>query len=186
MGAPAYFPFGVALSEGQKEALGRAARDGTSITLRLPLRSLEGPDKLGLTQRQIAHITKKKGEGAGAELTFSKTQLAKTAKMGGFLPLLSLIPMILGGLGAAGALTGGIASAVQSKKATDAANVANAEAARHNREVEAQLKGSGLFLGPSGDGLFLGRSPPVSGGCYPKCHQTVKGAGPRVTRPSKK
>ena len=109
---------------------------------------------------------KKKDEDAGAEIKFSKTQLKKMAKMGGFLPLLPLIPMILGGLSAAGALAGGaagIAKAVQDKQAND---VANAEAARHNREVEAQLSaaGSGLYLGKRGgccpmcrgSGLFLG------------------------------
>jgi len=115
----AYIPFGLSLSEGQKETLARAARDGSGVTIRLSLKQLHGEDKLGLTKRQIAHVMKKKGEDAGAELKFSKTQLKKMTKMGGILPLLTLIPMILGGLSAAGALAGGaagIAKAVQDKK----------------------------------------------------------------------
>jgi len=154
----AYIPFGSSLSEGQKETLSRAARDGSRVTIRLSLEQLHCRDKLGLTKRQIARVMKKKGEGAGAELKFSKTQLKKMTKMGGILPLLTLIPMILGGLSAAGALAGGaagIAKAVQNKKANDAAN---AEAKRHNREVEAQLKGSGLYLGRE-----------TRGGCCPMC-----------------
>jgi len=163
-----YAPFGLALTRGQKETLAKAARDGAEVTLRLTLDQLHGEDKLGLTKRQIAHIMKKKGEGAGVEIKFSKTQLNKMTKMGGILPLLTLIPMILGGLSAAGALAGGasgIAKAVQDKRANDAAN---AEAVRHNREVEAQLStaGSGLYLGKhggccpmcSGSGLYLGSS----------------------------
>ena len=74
--------------------------------------------------------------------------------MGGILPLLTLIPLILRGLSAAGALAGGaagIAKAVQDKKSNDSANT---EAERHNREVEAQLKGSGLSLGKRGGSLI--------------------------------
>lgn len=160
MATSIYIPFGLTLSQGQKEILAKAVRDGAEVTLRLSVDQLHGEEKLGLTKRQIAHIMKKKGEGAGADIRFSKKQLKKITKMGGILPL---IPLILGGLSAAGALAGGaagITKAVQDKQANDAAN---AEAARHNREVEAQL-GSGLYLGKRGgccpmcrgSGLFLG------------------------------
>jgi len=163
MATSSYIPFGLTLSQGQKELLAKAVRNGAEVTLRLSVDQLHGEDKLGLTKRQIAHIMKKKGEGAGVEIKFSKTQLNKMTKMGGILPLLTLIPLILGGLSAAGALAGGaagIAKTVQNKQANDAAN---AEAARHNREVEAQL-GSGLYLSKRGgccpmcrgSGLFLG------------------------------
>src|SRR6218665_462919 len=154
----AYIPFGLTLSKGQKETLARAARDDTEATIRLSHEQLHGEDKLGLTKQQIAHMMKQNGKGAGAELNFSKTQLNKMTKMGGILPLLTLIPMILGGLSAAGALAGGaagIAKAVQDKKANDSAN---AEAERHNRGVEVQLKGSGLYLGRQ-----------TTGGCCPRC-----------------
>jgi hypothetical protein len=147
-----YVPFGLSLTQGQKETLAKAARGGHGETLRLGVDQLQGDDMLGLTKTQIAHITKNKSAGMGAQIKFSKTQLKAQAKMGGVLPLLALLPTILGGLSAAGALAGGAAAvtkAVHDKQANDAAN---AEAERHNREVEAQLKGSGLFLGKRGGG----------------------------------
>ena len=154
-----YSPFGLTLSQGQKETLANAVRDGSGITLRLAADQLHGEDKLGLTKRQINHVMKKKGEGAGAELKFSKTQLKQITKIGGILPLLALLPMILGGISAAGALAGGaagIGKAINDKKA---ASASQAEAERHNREVEAQLKGSGLYLGRE-----------TRGGCCPMCN----------------
>src|SRR5438132_6696365 len=58
--------------------------------------------------------------------------------MGGFLPLLTLIPLIAAGVSAAGAATAGISTAVSNAKA-------NAEQQRHNRAVEEQLKsGTGV------------------------------------------
>jgi hypothetical protein len=128
-----YILFGLTLTQGQKETLAKAARDGEGVTIRLTFDQLHGEDRLGLTKRQIAHITKKNEQGAGAELKFSKTQMKRMTKMGGILPLLTLIPMILGGLSAAGALAGGaagIAKAVDDKKAS---NAANAEQERHKK-----------------------------------------------------
>jgi len=154
-----YIAYGLALTDGQKQTLAKAARDGVGVTIRLAVDQLQGEDQLALTKRQIAHITKKKGKGAGAELKLSKTQLKKMTKIGGVLPLLSLIPLILGGVSAAGALAGGaagVAKAVQDKQANTAAQ---AETEHHNREVEAQLKGSGLYLGRK-----------TWGGCYPMCN----------------
>lgn len=153
----AYLPFGVSLTEGQQETIAKAAQAGVSITIRLTNEQLRGKDSLALTTRQFVHMEKKRAAGAGAEVTLSKTQLKHMAKMGGFLPFL---PLILGGLAAAGSLAGSsaaIAKAVDDKKA---AALAQAEAERHNREVEKQLKGSGLFLSKTG-------------GCCPKC----KGSG---------
>jgi hypothetical protein len=68
-----------------------------------------------------------------------------THKEGGFLPL---IPLILGGISALGALTGGVAGitkTVLDKKAND---VKNEEEQRHNREMETIARGSGLYLSP--------------------------------------
>ena len=68
-------------------------------------------------------------------------EIDKQAKEGGFLPLL---PLIFGGLAAAGAVAGGasgIASAVNKKKAEDAAAK---ERQRHNLEMEKLAKGSGI------------------------------------------
>ena len=68
---------------------------------------------------------------------------------GGIIPLIPILAAVLGGLGGIGGLTGGIASAVNSAKSTS-------EQERHNRAIEGQMKGSGLFLAPQGSGLFLG------------------------------
>jgi hypothetical protein len=67
---------------------------------------------------------------------------------GGILPLIPIIAAVLGGLGGLGGLAGGVASAVNSSKSA-------AEQERHNREIEAQIKGAGLRLTP-GSGIFLG------------------------------
>ena len=72
---------------------------------------------------------------------------------GGFLPL---IPLILGGIAAAGSVAGGaagITKAVQDKKAHDAAL---AEQKRHNQNLEAAARGNGVATsgnGISGEGL---------------------------------
>ena len=94
----------------------------------------------------------------GCDINFSLTQLKQMAKHGGILPLLGLLPAILGGLGAVGGLAGGIASAVNSSKQT-------AEAQRHNKEMEnitKQATGEGIkkngrcIKKALGQGLFLG------------------------------
>ena len=87
-----YTTFGLTLSQGQKETLAKAAHVGGGVTIRLTVDQLHGEDKLALTKRQIAHITKKKGEHAGAELKFSKTQIKKMTKMGAFCRCLRLFP----------------------------------------------------------------------------------------------
>jgi len=160
--ASIYIPYGLSLSPGQKETLVKAIRNGEGTKIRLCSDQLQGEDKLGLTKRQLDHIMNKQREGTGAELKFSKTQLKKMSKMGG---ILSLLPLILGGLSAAGALAGGaagVAKAVQDKQANTAAQ---AETERQNREIEKQLQGSGLRLGRKvhakycptckGSGLYL-------------------------------
>ncbi|ESP00785.1 hypothetical protein LOTGIDRAFT_173053 [Lottia gigantea] len=58
------------------------------------------------------------------------------AKEGGFLPLL---PLIFGGIAAAGAATGGISSAVKAANEKKAA-----EERRHNLIMEKEAKGSGV------------------------------------------
>ena len=66
-------------------------------------------------------------------------------KEGGFFPL---IPLILGGISALGALTGGVAGITKSvldKKANDAKNE---EEQRHNREMEGIARGEGIYLSP--------------------------------------
>lgn len=68
---------------------------------------------------------------------------------GGILPLIPILAAVLGGLGGIGGLTGGIASAYNSSKSVS-------EQERHNKEIEKQMKGSGLRLTPHGSGIFLG------------------------------
>ena len=67
-------------------------------------------------------------------------------KIGGFIPLLALLPAIFGGLGAAGGLAGRIANDVSSAKNAEAAVAAHNETEHHNHEAEAQLKvGNGVI-----------------------------------------
>jgi hypothetical protein len=153
-----YVPFGSSLTLGQKETLAKAAREGSEVTLRLTVDQLQGEDTLGLTKTQIAHIAKNKSAGSGAQIKLSKTQLKTMVRMGGVLPLHALLPTILGGLSAAGALAGGAAAVTKAVLDKEANDAANAEAERHNREIEARLKGSGLYLGKRGGGCPKRRS----------------------------
>ena len=73
-------------------------------------------------------------------LFLSSTQLKYLEKSGGLIPLLALLPLVFAGLGAAGSLAGGVASAVSSAKNASAAAAQIAEMERHNREIESQLK----------------------------------------------
>ena len=142
-----YIIHGVTLSIGQAKKLQTAINKEREITLRLSYKNLHGDHKLPLTKTQINRINKTK---TGMDLKLSVSQLKYSEKKGGFIPLLSLIPLILGGLGAAGAVTGGIASAVSSAKQ-------NTETARHNREIEAQLqKGSGVISNVVGKVPLIG------------------------------
>src|SRR5271157_1617938 len=137
-----YHIYGVNLSKGQIEKIALAAKQHREVKIRLSKNNLQGNHKLPLTQKQITKIKKSK---TGIDLELSASQLRHLEKSGGFLPLLALLPAIFGGLGAAGGLAGGIASAVSAAKNVQVAAAAQAETARHNREVEAQLKaGSGV------------------------------------------
>ena len=121
-----YHDYGVTLSQGQKKKILNAHRNGTGVVIKLKKDNMQGPHKLPLTQTQINRIKKAKN---GTQLTLSEAQLKHMEKIGGFLPLLTLIPLVAGAIGAAGGLTGGIASAVSAAKA-------NNEQARHNRAIE--------------------------------------------------
>ena len=130
-----YHEHGVTLSASQAKKIVDAHKKNEGVTLRISKNCLQGQHKLPLTQTQINKIQKAK---AGVQVDLSAKQLKHMEKIGGLLPLLSLIPIIMGAVGAAGGLTGGIASAVSSAKS-------NTEQARHNRVIEEQLKsGSGI------------------------------------------
>jgi hypothetical protein len=149
-----YEPYGLSLRESQKKSIGKAIQRKTGLSLKLTRAQLHGNDRLALTKVQIGHIMKNSLARRGADIKMSKAQLQAMKKMGGFLPL---IPLILAGLSAVGGLAGGaagIAKAVNDKRSSDAAM---AEQVRHNKEIESQLRGSGLTCCPTcrGSGLYL-------------------------------
>src|SRR5580692_3401027 len=137
-----YQNYAVTLTKGQAKKILLSHKKGIGTTIKLSKSSLQGDHKLPLTQTQINKIRTSK---TGVQLHLSETQLKHMEKTGGFLPLLSLIPLIIGGIGAAGGIAGGVASAVSASNNAKAAAAAQAETERHNREIEAQLKtGSGV------------------------------------------
>lgn len=111
-----------------------AAHNGIGVTLRLTNKQLSGGHKLTLS---CPHITKKKMAGTRAELKLQNSN-NQNDKDGWFSALLTLLPMLLGGLSAAGTMAGGSAEIAKAIGDRKAANAAQAE--RHNREVEAQSK----------------------------------------------
>lgn len=142
-----YITHGFSLSDSQKKSIAQAVHEKRGMTLKLAFSQLQGDDKLALTKSQATRVVRNKCSNQGVELRLSKSQLQHSKKIGGFLPLL------LAALSAAGALAGGasaIAKTVHDKQ----------EQERHNRAVEAALKGSGLTQCPSckGSGLYLSKN----------------------------
>ena len=127
-----YITYGVSLNESQINKIKNAVEKSCATSIRLTKKNLQGDHKLPLTQSQVNKLQNAK---TGVILKLSATQL-KAIKTGGFLPLLTLIPLIAGAVGAAGGLTGGISAAVSAAKS-------NAEQQRHNKVIEEQL-GTGL------------------------------------------
>ena len=118
------------LAKNQIIKLDNAVKNKQKVDVKFNNKNLSG---MPLTPTQMASVEKALKNKKGVKLTFSVAQLKEMEKRGGFLPLLALIP---GLIGAAGGLAGGIASAVNSSKQT-------AEQARHNRAIEAKL-GTGV------------------------------------------
>src|SRR5271157_5986791 len=146
--------YGLNLTKGQIQKIALAAKQHHEVKVRLSKNNLQGKHKLPLTQRQINKIRKSK---TGIDLELSASQLQYLEKSGGFLPLLALLPLIFGGIGAAGAAANVITNAVSAAKKTQAATAAQAETERHNREVEAQLKaGSGIVSNVIGNVPIIG------------------------------
>jgi len=140
-----YHMHGMTLTKAQANKIVSGAKKHDSVVIRLTNNSLQGNHKLPLTQSQVMQINKANKVNRGMDLKLSATQLQHLEKTGGLLPLLALLPLILGGLGAAGGVAGGVASAVSAANNAKAAAAAQAETERHNREVEAQLKtGAGV------------------------------------------
>src|SRR5262249_45353692 len=125
-----YIQHGMNLSSGQAHKIYNALKNNEGVTIKLSKSDLNGKYKfLPLTKSQMNRISKRN---AGFQLKLSAAQLKHIEDTGGFLPLLTLIPHIAGAVGAAGRLTGGITSAVSAAKS-------NAEQARQNRAIEAEL-----------------------------------------------
>jgi hypothetical protein len=145
-----YHLHGLSLTKGQIKKIISSAIKQSSVTIRLSKNSLSGTHKLPLTRTQINRIIKSK---SGLILTLSYAQISHINEMishlqkrGGVIPLLALIPIIAGALGAVGGVASGVANAVSASNNAKAASAAQAELERHNREVEAQLKsGSGAW-----------------------------------------
>ena len=130
-----YHMHGVNLSKGQAKKVLQAHKKGNSISIRLSKHDLNGDFKLPLTKTQLNKIQKTQ---TGMDLKLSIAQLEHMEKTGGFLPLLALIPLITGALGAAGGIAGGVASAVSFSRA-------NAEQAKPNKAIEEAMKnGTGV------------------------------------------
>ena len=143
-----YNYLGLALADTQLEKVIRAAKNHESTVIRLTASNMRenAPHKIPLTKTQIAKINKKHG----FNLKLSAAQLKYLEKSGGFLPLLALLPLIFGGLAAAGGVAGGVATAVSSAKNIQAAAAAQSELERHNRQIEAELKEGTGIMGGSG------------------------------------
>ena len=94
-----YQMYGLTLSHAQTQKIREAADNNSSVTIRLTKKNLSGNNELPLTQSQINRINKAK---TGLDLTLSCAQVKHLKKTGGLIPLLSLIPIIAGAMGAAG------------------------------------------------------------------------------------
>ena len=79
----------------------------------------------------------------GKNVYISKKKIDECKKEGGLLPLLTLIPLIAGGVSATGALAGGTAGIVKAVNDKKAADAEHAEQKRHNLEVEKAMKTGG-------------------------------------------
>ena len=151
-----YIQHGLNLTDGQLEKIIKASQNHESVVVRISKDNLNGNvHKIPLTETQVKRIVRAKN---GFNLALSAAQLKYLKKSGGLLPLLALLPLIFGGLGAVGAVAGGISSAVSSAKNTAAANAQIAEMVRHNREIENQLKSGASGAGASGAGNIAGAS----------------------------
>ena len=157
-----YQEHGLNITTKQLKKILTAGEKKTTVTIRILKKNLHGDHKLLLTKTQIKRINKAT---SGLDLKLSITQVKKIhkrfvylqdenkIKTGGFLPLLAILPILLGGLkaaAAAAAIAGGTAGVVHAIKSANAQNAAQVESERHNRIIEEQnaaaLKaGSGIL-----------------------------------------
>src|SRR5271156_1684690 len=127
------------LTTNQITKLGRAIKDERSITMKIKKDQYHGEHPLPLT---LTELNKIKDGAPEIKLTLSvkKLNYIKNNHDGGFLPLLTLIPLIAGGLGAVGGVAGGIASAVSGAKTNENERAKNEEARRHSLAMEEEAR----------------------------------------------
>ena len=95
-----YLLHGLNLTDGQLEKIIRASQNDESVVVRISKDNLNGNmHKIPFTKTQVKRITRAKN---GFNLSLSSAQLKYLKKSGGILPLLALLPLIFGGLGALG------------------------------------------------------------------------------------
>src|SRR5271156_1580402 len=123
------------LTNKQIKKLGSALNDERAITIKIKKEQYHGEHPLPLTLAELNKIKDSAPE-ITLHLSVKKLNHIKNNHDGGFLPLLSLIPLILGGLGAAGGVAGGIASAVSGAKTNANEAARNEEEKRHNLAME--------------------------------------------------
>src|SRR3977135_709699 len=98
------------LTQNQLKKVKKALEEDRPISLTIPEKNFNGEHPLPLTNTEMEKIHD--GEGLlKVSLSKKKLEHIRENKEGGFLPLLSLIRMILGGLGAAGGIAAGVGGA---------------------------------------------------------------------------
>ena len=184
MSVKKYIDHRVALTDDQLEKLILAAKGHKRMRVTIRLLPADAASNaagthvvtLPLTQSQLSQFHKPNSD----NLTLSAAQMNHLVKSGGFLPLLALLPLLFGGIAAAGGLSGGIAGLVSAASNSKAAAAAQTEAERHNREIEAQLKsGSGTRACKSGSGVISDKiqNIPLLGALAPYLRKIGLGAG---------
>ena len=126
------------LTPKQLKLIKKSLEEDIPSSLTIKQEHFNGEHPLPITDSELKHV--KDGDGyVTVSLNKKKLQHIRDNKSGGFLPLLTLLPAILGGLGALGGIAGGaasIASSVNKKKNEDERLE---EERRHNRELESKL-----------------------------------------------
>jgi hypothetical protein len=135
-----YIRHDVYLTDGQMDKLRAAAKAGDSATVRIDP-TVRPNRHLYLTATQIKKL---KATQTPKDIKLSKTQLIKN---GGFI---ISIPALLAGLGAAAGIASGAAGVARAVNTKKHESKMEAEAARHNKNVESMLRkaaaGKGAFL----------------------------------------
>lgn len=106
------------------------------------------------------HISLKKPTSVGEAIilakNFVKKKKIKKVKIPRVIPIRGgFLPLILAGLSALGAITGGVSAVTNAINRAKSAEADLQESKRHNQKMEAILLGKGLYLSPYKKGLGL-------------------------------